>query len=325
MGDPPSRPEQDTQVITDKTSAMPRSGSSSPPPNSAAKEAAPLSRRGKMIDHFKVIRLLGHGGMGRVYLARDTKLGRKVALKLIHRALLDDRATERFITEARTTAKFNHPHIVTIHAVGEYDGEPYLAFEFLEGANLRQRLSERRLSLQESLRIGLAVAEALAEAHGHGVLHRDLKPANVVIPRDGRLRVVDFGLAQRMAGQKPYSDELVDPANMDDKRTWLGGTPAYMAPEQWREEECTGAADIWAFGVMLFEMCAARRPYVEDGLAQHARAVASDEPAVAVETCADVPAAVAKLINACLAKCPDDPLQLLLPRCCTEHSIRRGG
>lgn len=159
-------------------------------------DTAPIGP-GMMVDHFRVVRLLGRGGMGEVYLARDTKLGRKVALKVVHtRSLGNAEAVERFLFEARTTARFSHPNIVTVFAVGEHGGSPYVALEYLEGQNLRMRMEERRMGLKEILRVGVAVGEALAEAHSHGVLHRDLKPANVLVPRDGRVRVVDFGLAK---------------------------------------------------------------------------------------------------------------------------------
>jgi serine/threonine protein kinase len=154
---------------------------------------------GAMVDHFKVVRLLGKGGFGEVFLARDTRLGRKVALKVINREHLDsEEALQRFLFEARATARFNHPHIVTVYAVGESGGVPYVALEYLEGQTLRERMREQPPALKEGIRIGLAVAQALREAHRHKILHRDLKPENILLPADGRLRVVDFGLAKRV-------------------------------------------------------------------------------------------------------------------------------
>ena len=161
---------------------------------------------GELIEHFKIVRPVGRGGMGEVYLARDMRLGRKVALKVVHRSALgDERSILRFFHEAKLTARFNHPHIVTVYGVGEHDGQPYVALEYLEGQTLRERLEEGRLGLRENLRVGLAIAEALAEAHSHGILHRDLKPGNILLPRDGRLRVVDFGLAKSVRAG-PASD-----------------------------------------------------------------------------------------------------------------------
>ena len=150
-----------------------------------------------MVDHFKVNRLLGRGGMGTVYLCRDTVLGRKIALKIIRPDALGNQETrKRFLLEAQLTARLAHPHIVTLFGVGEHEGTPWVALEYLDGATLKERLSDERPGYRESLRVALAIAQALEEAHSRGVLHRDLKPNNVVLARDGRPRVLDFGLAK---------------------------------------------------------------------------------------------------------------------------------
>src|SRR5689334_1995735 len=202
------------------------------------------------IGDFRIRGLLGEGAMGQVYLAQDLRLGRRVALKLIRRSVMQGDGVERFLEEARATASFNHPHIVTLHAVGEHDGRPYLALEYLDGESLRARLKAGPLPVREALRYGRAIAEAIAEAHRRGLVHADLKPENVVIPRDGRVRVVDFGLAKLAGGQVPSAS----------------GTPAYMAPERWRGAPPTGAIDIWSFGMMLHELVAGRRPLSDAAL-----------------------------------------------------------
>ncbi len=202
------------------------------------------------VDHFRVMRLLGEGSHGAVYLARDTKLGRKVALKVIKPGALSERARGRFLEEARTTARFSHPHIVTIYEVGEHRGAPYVALEHLDGQTLRQRLREEPPGPKEALRLTLAIARALAEAHRRKILHRDLKPENVIIPQDGRLRVVDFGLAT----------PLDDPRGQG-KAAALAGTPAYMAPEQWKAEPNAEATDVWALGVICYELLTGKRPF----------------------------------------------------------------
>ncbi len=191
---------------------------------------------GARVDGYQILGRLGRGGMGEVFLARDVKLGRKVALKVIRDlpGLESREARERFLFEARTTARFSHPHIVTVYGVGEHEGCPYLALEHLEGQSLAQRLEEERPSSRDALRVVLCVAEALAEAHRHGVLHRDLKPANIMIPRDGRARVLDFGLAK--AVERPADAaraELVeDDGDLFRSRgDGLRGSPPYMAPE----------------------------------------------------------------------------------------------
>jgi WD40 repeat protein len=257
-------------------------------------------KAGTLIDHFRVMRLIGRGGMGEVYLVRDTKLGRRAALKVISTEHLGSpEAVESFLAEARTTARFSHPNIVTIHAVGEYQGRPYVALEYLEGQNLRERVLERRPSLQEALRISLAVAEALREAHQNGVLHLDLKPENIVIPRDGRIRVVDFGLAKTFL--LPDDESPMDGASAGVRAAgW--GTPSYVAPEQWRYQECTGATDIWALGVILFELCSNRLPYPQPDVLEKGKAICSKKPAPRLDEHVDVPRELADLVAKCLQK-----------------------
>jgi WD40 repeat protein/serine/threonine protein kinase len=264
-----------------------------------------------MVDHFQVIRSLGRGGTGEVYLARDTKLGRKVALKVIHLEGSEE-ATSHFLHEAQATAQFNHPHIVTIHASGEIDGHPYVALEYLEGGDLRTRLQDGPLPLPEALRTALAVAEALAEAHRFGILHRDLKPENVVIPNDGRVRVVDFGLAQLAHGLgEDIPDTSLTPIYQlkPSALTSLAGTPEYMSPEQWLLVEATTAVDVWAFGILLFEMLCGRVPFALTSsvkLDELARAICSRTVSPSVQTFVMVPPAVETLIAECLEKLPGD-------------------
>ncbi len=258
--------------------------------------------------------------MGEVYLARDLQLGRKVALKMVHSHRLgSERAIERFGFEARTTARFSHPHIVTIHAVGEHDGHPYVALEYLEGENLRERLTAQRPSPWEVARLGLAVSEALAEAHSHGVLHRDLKPENVLIPRDGRIRVVDFGLAKVLDSDEggrpdPERDTADGEDDADALVTFrtdghrLCGTPAYMAPEQWEDADITGATDVWALGVILYEALAGERPYSgsEGETPSLAVRVCGPEPVPMAADLREVPGDLSELVFRCLEKTPED-------------------
>ena len=258
---------------------------------------------GTTVSHFQVIRLLGRGGMGQVYMARDLELGRKVALKLIHPRVLDARrGVEQFLLEARITARFNHPNIVTIYEVGQADGRPYLALEYLRGQSLQQRLARDRPGLSETLRIGLSIASALKEAHASEVLHRDLKPANVVLTRDGGLRVLDFGLA------KVLGTEDADPPPATPKgRARICGSPPYMAPEQWRGHESTGATDIWSLGVILFQLVTGRLPFEARSARELALEVCSEEPAPGVAERTDagaLPEGLVSLIRDCLHKEP---------------------
>ncbi len=228
---------------------------------------------GTLIDQFRVSRMIGQGGMGEVYLARDTLLGRKVALKiLLPRMFESESGVERFLFEARATARFAHPHIVTIYAAGQFGDRPYLALEYLEGETLRDRMSREPAGFDQTMRVGVAIADALREAHRHGILHRDLKPANVMIPADGRVRVLDFGLAKTISGdaQQEIQDRAGAPPECEPLSTTeafrtladeLRGTPRYMAPEQWRRAPATPATDVWALGMILYELASGCHPW----------------------------------------------------------------
>jgi len=262
---------------------------------------------GEEVDHYRVVRSLGRGGMGEVFLARDTELGRRVALKAIHPQLLgSDREVSRFLFEARATARFSHPHIVTIFGVGQHRDIPYMALEYLEGGTLRGRMRGSRMGEREAIRVALAIAEALEESHAHGVTHGDLKPNNVVIPRDGRIRVLDFGLARivsRPTVPREHEDDL-EATDDDDEGTY--GSPEYMAPEQWLGAETGAPADVWSLGVILFEMLAGRRPYTFKDPLELGTAVASPDPAPDLDLFRPVRRPLASLVAICLRKAAAD-------------------
>jgi WD40 repeat protein/serine/threonine protein kinase len=285
----------------------------------AARAEEPLLASGALVESFKVIRLLGRGGMGEVYLARDTRLGRKVALKVIHPdALGDPEAQARFQHEAQITARFNHPHIVMIYSVGAHLGNPFVALEYLEGENLRERLDGERPGLREAMRIGLDIAEALAEAHRNDVLHRDLKPQNVFLPRDGRLRVLDFGLAKvnttvemeearTLAGARAKgTDQTTIRPVYESAGKGVKGTALYMSPEQWAEKPALPASDVWALGLILHELVSGLHPFAGLGFFQICLRVSSVEPVPSVASVApDLPAPLVRLIDQCLEKSAD--------------------
>lgn len=287
-----------------------------------ASEGAPptdggMLAAGTIVDHFRVTRLIGRGGMGEVYVARDLRLGRRVALKIVAPGHFESSAMrERFLIEAQTTARFSHPNIVTIYAVGEYAGCPYLALEYLEGETLLERMRQRLPSEGEAARIALAIAEALAEAHRHGVLHRDLKPGNVHLGRDGRVRVLDFGLAKvvgREAGDMAPPSRAVEEtfatgmrAALDElaAKTFGVGTPAYMAPEQWMEDPGTGATDVWSAGVVLFAMLTGRLPFQTTSLSELAVQVCGTTRAPRVSDLVAVTSDLDAIVATCLEKDP---------------------
>lgn len=243
---------------------------------------------GMRIDEFEVRSLIAQGGLGRVYLARDLRLGRLAAIKVIRPDRLRADRLRRFVDEARITASFNHPNIVVVYALGSIQGSLYLAMEYLDGEGLDARITSGPLGPREALRIARDVARALEEAHQHGVVHRDVKPSNVVMPRDGRPRVVDFGLAVRV---------------VDTGDGLIVGTPGYLAPEVWRGVEATAAADMFSFGVVLAEMLLGAHPYRAATTAEAARRAATVSATIQLP---DVPPAVAELVRACLSAAPSD-------------------
>ena len=251
---------------------------------------------GSVLGQYRVLRSIGRGGMGEVFLARDLALGRRVALKVLHaEAMGSPEAVERFLAEARTTARFSHPHIVTVFGAGMHWGSPFVVLEYLEGETLRQRLEQGALGVREAIRLGRAVADALAELHRHGILHRDLKPENVVIPADGRVRVLDFGLAQPLEGAGLSASQFDDDDDLD-----LAGTPPYMAPELWLGEPPRPASDTWALGVLLYELLEGHQPYAGFPDSELIQVQASPEPVP--ELVRVVPAPLAALVHSCLQK-----------------------
>jgi hypothetical protein len=252
-------PERDERAATliglgggDEPPAKPRPAATPTLVSAQPPSFGPLAV-GTMVGLYRVDGLIGRGTMGAVYRAHDTQLGRNVALKVVQSEHLGSpRAVERFLVEARATARFSHPNIVTVFGVGEVQGRPYVALELVEGEDLAERCRRRPPSLRTCLKILGGVAEGLAEAHRHGVVHRDLKPANVMLAAGDRPLVVDFGMA-KLHGDKPG----------EGHHTMAGaGTPRYMSPEQWRELPTTEAADIWAWGVIAYELVM-RRPLWE--------------------------------------------------------------
>jgi len=315
--DAPTRDWEETPATLEedaRTQVWPAPGGDADPGSFSA-EATAAIQVDMRVDHFHVLRELGRGGMGEVFLARDVKLGRRVALKVLRRNRMGSReVVERFFQEARTTARFSHPHIVAIHSVGEYAGNPYLALEYLEGESLQQRIDARRPGIWESVRIGEAIAQALAEAHRHQVLHRDLKPANVMIPADGRLRVVDFGLAKQLTDETVASIVIAgadtagaaaDTGEFEPVRTAAGGlrgTPMYMAPELWLDGFVSGAADVWALGLVMYELLAGVHPYLDRLIPRLCARITSAEPVPPLPD--TVPRDLAALVAQCLDKRP---------------------
>ena len=286
------------------------SSTSSPRPMSdstilATEPNGPLEA-GVRVDHFVIIGLIGRGGMGEVYLARDEQLRRKVALKLVSSKKAESVDLEQ---EARITARLAHPNIVTVHAVGRYAGRPYVALEYVPGGTLGARMANGPLSQREAVTTSLSIAEALAHSHERGVLHRDLKPNNVLIDQDGRARVADFGLAA-VVDADPARDDTIDVSSLpgfggSGAPRPIGGTPAYMAPERWEGATASPAADVWALGAMMFEMLAGEHPFGRGSTAAVVEAIRTRATPPELPPTAQASPELAALVRRCLERRPE--------------------
>ena len=265
---------------------------------------------GKTLGHYEITASLGAGGMGEVYRARDTKLGREVAVKVLSDELAGDSAfLARFDREARLLASVNHPNIATIHEIDETDGVRFLALELIEGETLAHRLSRGVLPHEEALQICRQVAEALEAAHEKGIIHRDLKPGNVMLTRGNHVKVLDFGLAKEIPSNdsEDTGEDSTVLTKVGDGPTFIGTVP-YMSPEQIRSEPLDQRTDIWAFGCIMFEVLSGRRAFAGDTGPDTVSAILTLEPRWDRDT-RSVPAPVRSLIQRCLEKDADRRLR----------------
>ena len=270
---------------------------------------------GQSIGHYRIVRPLGQGGMGAVFLAEDTKLDRKVALKVLPTEMAQsaDRI-ERFRREAKSVAALNHPHIVTLFSVEEDAGTHYLTMEWVEGESLDHTLPPSGLALPKVFDIGIALADALGAAHERGIIHRDLKPANVIVTKDGRVKVLDFGLAKLLAEQEPAPSAPDATATVAKGETLTAagtimGTMPYMSPEQIGGEALDARSDIFSLGVVLYELATGRRPFAGKNPAETASAILRDAPRPLAESRQDAPRQLVRIVDHCLQKDPDARFQ----------------
>src|SRR5438067_904090 len=268
---------------------------------------------GQSIGHYRIASLLGVGGMGQVYLARDERLGRKTALKLLPEHLtVDETQLGRFKNEARSASALNHPNILTVYEIGAEGNRQFIATEFIEGMTLRASLSGGRMNLHTALEIAVQVASALAAAHEAGVVHRDIKPENIMLRPDGYAKVLDFGIA-KLIEQRPPSDryEVGTTAVLQTRPGLVLGTGQYMSPEQTRGQKVDARSDIWSLGVVLYEMVGGIPPFRGETPSDCIASILKTEPPPLSDVLSDVPLKLESILQKALRKNSDERYQTI--------------
>ena len=267
------------------------------------------------LSHYRIVSKIGAGGMGEVYLAEDTRLGRKVALKLLAEELTQNRdRLSRFDQEAYAASALNHPNIITIYEMGDEGGRHFIATEFIDGVTLRKHLSSAPMDFPEVLNIAIQIAGALEEAHAAGIIHRDIKPENIMIRRTGHVKVLDFGLAkltEASVSEDEADTEAVTRARVLTDAGVVMGTSQYMSPEQARGKPIDARTDIWSLGVVLYEMVAGRPPFSGATRTDVIVAIAKGDPLPIARFAPTVPAEFNWIVMKALRKEVDERYQTI--------------
>lgn len=252
---------------------------------------------------YRILEKIGEGGMGTVYLAKDARLGRRVALKLLPAQFArDEELVRRFELEARAASILNHPNIITVHEIGESNGRRFIVTEFVEGRTLRERLAEARFDASEALEICAQVAGALAKAHAAGVLHRDIKPENIMVDDDGHVKVLDFGIAKQLTHSLSVDTEAPTNAHVNTAAGVILGTATYMSPEQVRGQELDARTDVWSLGVVLYEMLVGRPPFEAQTYGDLVVAILHEVPAPLADFSVELPEGLERVLVRALSK-----------------------
>jgi eukaryotic-like serine/threonine-protein kinase len=265
---------------------------------------------GSQLGHYQILSPLGKGGMGEVYRAKDLRLGREVAIKVLSDRFSDDKnSLSRFEREGKALASLAHPNILSIFDFGTEEGTSYAVMEILDGETLRSLLSHSTFSWKKAVGITIPIVEGLAAAHSKGITHRDLKPENVFVTADGQIKILDFGLARQ---ERAVSEEQRSEAGTISRLTEPGiavGTVPYMSPEQVRGDAVDARSDIFSFGCVLYEMIAGQRPFAGNSAADTSAAILKDDPQKITELGKTIPVELERIILRCLEKHPDQRVQ----------------
>ncbi len=265
---------------------------------------------GSTLNHYRIVKSLGAGGMGEVYAAEDTKLHRMVALKVLPAAMATDpERRDRFEREAQSVAALNHPNIVTVHSVEHADGVHFLTMELVEGKSLADLIGKHGLPIEQFLRLAIPIADAVSAAHARGITHRDLKPANIMVADDGRVKILDFGLAKAFDASASSVGVTAVPTQQLTGEGKILGTVAYMSPEQAEGKSVDQRSDIFSLGIVLYEMATGERPFKGDSSMSVLSSILRDQPASVTELNRALPRDLGRIIRHALVKDPNHRYQ----------------
>lgn len=279
-------------------------------------------KKGVCFGHYEIIELIGAGGMGEVYLAKDKKLGRRVAVKILNEKFAKNESNlKRFTQEAKAASGLNHPNILVIHEISEADSANFIVSEFIEGKTLREIFEGPSLKLSEGLDIAIQIAGALTAAHAANIVHRDIKPENIMVRPDGYVKVLDFGLA-KLIEQKAVGFEDETAQQNQTAKGLILGTVSYMSPEQARGEQIDGRTDIFSYGILLYEMIAGRTPFAGNSMSETFANLINSDPQPLSRFAANVPDELARMVSKALRKDRDERYQTMKDLLADLKSLR---